>query len=162
MNCKGCGTSISEEDSRKVAQWYFCPHCFENLMDSSEKQTDLATETDAVDRKKEIAQNPDTLCHLCQVKIEAGAEKVLGIWTLCDACYQDMNASTKMPDSDPEDIEAEQQEEDGDIDPLPRVDMNKTIPCACCSRYILEVAAKEYDGQALCPDCYYKKREENA
>lgn len=147
-----------------MAQWHFCPHCFENLMDSSEKQTDLATEpddTDAVAIKKEIAQNSDILCHLCQVKVEAGAEKVLGIWTLCDACYLDMNTSSKMPDSDPEDIEAEQQEEDGDIDKLPRVDMNKTIPCAGCNRHILEVAAKEYDGQALCPDCYYKK-EENA
>ncbi len=169
MNCKGCGKEICGDDFRKVADWYFCQDCFQGLMQPSDSDTESGASQDASGAGGHNAL-PDTensqisrqnvkkkSCEVCQAELEEGSGRKLGIWLLCDTCFNDMNASVRPDTPEPESAEADLEEETDETDSRPPVDMNKTIPCHSCGRVILAVGAKEEDGQYFCPDCYYKK-----
>ena len=176
MNCKGCGKTILEEEQRKVADWYFCPECFQKLMDRSD--TDGVQETSETLTSQAEAGSPSesssgpsqgsfadhtaakNICDICQADLGDEGGQKLGIWSLCDTCYEDMTAKAKPDAPESEALETNAgdlpDETDEGQDAAP-VDRNKTIYCHFCNRLILAVAAKEADGEYLCPDCFYKK-----
>jgi hypothetical protein len=155
MNCKGCGKNISGNDYKKVADWTFCMACFDDLMNRSEQKSEPA-------RTPGIDSPAKETCRICDVEIDKGNGKKLGIWTLCQACHNDM---TFRPVEKPVPEETEGTPEDtgektSSDNAGERVKINRTIPCSGCGRSILEVAAKVDQDNFYCPDCFYKKTEE--
>jgi hypothetical protein len=154
MNCKGCGKNISGNEYKKVADWTFCPGCFDDLMHRSEQKPETAKSPGSDPRTKDT-------CRICDVEIDKGQGKKLGIWTLCQTCHDDMTFRPKekpVPEGTeetPEDTEEERSEDTAGE----RIKTNRTIACSGCGRSILAVAAKEDQDNFYCPDCFYKKTE---
>lgn len=161
MNCKGCGKEITGNEYKKVADWTFCLDCFEKLMNPSEREMGTGEEfhsepyeKDEPDKKKQ-----SYICKICEADIEKGKEKKLGIWTLCESCYNDMTfrpQGKKIQKKD--DVEDDVEDAISEITDMEKMNTGKTILCSGCNRIILEIAAKKDGDDSLCPDCFYKRR----
>ncbi len=155
MNCKGCGKSISETDHKKVADWTFCPNCFEDLMNPSKPKSGDTVHLPP----KDVPKKESNTCKICGVEINPENEIKLGIWTLCENCHTDLTFTTKKKPT-PEVADQTQKdstEEISEITAPGKIKMNQTIICHSCGRTILAVAAKVDGDLAFCPDCYYNE-----
>ncbi len=167
MNCKGCNREIAGNEYREVGKWVFCLDCFEKLLNPAESEPektdshahpgnsenlhDTPFVQDQLDKKKQ--------CGICEIEIEKGKEKKLGIWTLCESCYNDMvfKSKDKNSDQDQNTEEDEADSETSETDNMDRANTGRTILCDDCGRVILEIAAKQDGDNLLCPDCFYKR-----
>lgn len=143
MNCKGCGTDLSEKQHKMVAHWCFCLECFESLL--SEKK-----EMPRDEPEKRASVGQVRRCGVCKVELTEGrAVDMLGL-TFCSVCHQ---ALVKRPDPKPR--------EDPEEETLPPavaqvpVDVRKTAECQGCGRTIPAIGSKDIDGEPYCPECYY-------
>ena len=179
MNCKGCNKEIIGNEYKKVADWVFCLDCFDKLMNPPEPESgqnnhDLResdSEKCCGDFSDKDQADKRQKCKICENEIEPGKEKKLGIWVLCESCYNDMTFAPDRKDSgigsaqgDENDRHNEDSASDDDTeansdnnDNTERINTGKTILCADCGRIILEIAAKKDGDDLLCPDCFYKR-----
>ena len=154
MKCRNCGQEISEENCRKVAEWTFCPDCFQGLLDQKGKK-DSPSEMETPIAQP-LKASPTQRCQLCGKTLEAGLFKQLGVWTFCSDCYDSMNYRPEM------EIKAPGPEEVKDaVPPLnghesveERYNPIEPVNCEACGRKIPLRGAKELDGRVLCPDCH--------
>lgn len=152
MKCKGCGKDIEGTQYKNVAQWAFCPECFETLMDKRGREGKAGTEK-SPERSAEIlktsGQKPR--CTICEKEIEKETgRKMLGL-TFCTPCYEGLIKRPEMP--------PRAEEPDIDINekkrvPQVRVDVRSTVQCSWCGRQIPTLGSKEFDDKPYCPDCY--------
>lgn len=172
MNCKGCNKNIYQDNYKKIADWIFCFDCFDSLMNrtgpkqqpaqqpefQSEPQTDESQGTESPDSELKT-KNQSNTCKICNIGIDKGKEKKLGIWTLCEACHNDLTfkPEKKMPPEPSDNTQADNHGDDARTLDQGPVNRNETIICHDCGRDILVIAAKEEDGNFLCPDCFYSK-----
>ena len=163
MNCKGCNREITGDEYREVGKWTFCLDCFEKLLNPSESEPEKIEshkknpedfhDTQLVHDLPDIKKQ----CGICETEIKKGKEKKLGIWTLCESCYNDMVFKSRKTNSDKDTEEDEVEPEISQVDNMEVLNTGRTILCDDCGRIILEVAAKKDGDNLLCPDCFYKR-----
>ncbi|WP_035240860.1 hypothetical protein [Desulfobacter vibrioformis] len=156
MECKGCGKAFEESELKTVGPWQFCPPCFEKLM---------AGPPPAEPGEQEEISPPLVItgeqarCAVCDIVLEEGAGKDMGILTVCPDCYQELITKpepVKIQERDPEDAPETSEEPD-----IPWQDPMETVPCTQCRRTIKKVAAKIYQDKPYCPDCFYQNNYQN-
>ena len=158
MKCKNCGKEIVDDAYRKVAEWTFCPECFQGFLDKSEnKATPAETETP---NALPSEANDAIRCPLCGKTIGDGPVKKVGIWTFCPDCYASLAhrpepeiAAPETTQTDNSNLEGPDGEEMG-AQSATRLNPVEPVNCRACGRKIPMGGAREVDGQFLCPDCY--------
>lgn len=149
MRCRKCDKEIQDREHRKVAEWVFCPDCFEELLlKPSEKETA---------GKEDTAKIPEfeagTVCQVCKKEIADDALRKLGIWEVCHACFGILVSRPKQTavEDEKNDTDAEDDENKGnDI----QVDLTQSAECGGCGRTIPLGGGKETNGKILCPECH--------
>ena len=165
MICRGCGKDIADDDCRKVAEWPFCPSCFEGLMKGPGKTEadrppgQLQARSDAADAGSKALR-----CVVCKKELEPGEHKKLGSWTFCSGCYQELVTIPNAVAAEAEDAgqseadagDAEAQAEGNDA-LIARVSVGLAayVQCKGCGRRIPQGGARVVNGETFCPDCYY-------
>jgi len=168
MKCRGCNKDLLDgEDYRMVADWPFCPSCFEKLMKGTEKT--VGKEPESLPEKDLPTPEPvpaPVVCSVCKRPLGADEGKKLGIWTFCPQCYGDLSAFAEMDASD-DDAAAKEtgadetrenatdEEAQGGIAGF-TVGLSTYIRCTNCGRRMPQGGSRTVEGGSLCPDCYYK------
>ncbi|MCU0571723.1 MAG: hypothetical protein MUC41_01905 [Syntrophobacteraceae bacterium] len=173
MNCKACGKEMAAGEGRQVAQWTFCEACFEELLEprpgAGTIELPESSGTSPSDLDEAAASGASTGaddtngCHLCGKALTPGAGWRLGPWLFCEECRRDLSVTTSRP-TDQEEVEAEEpgpaasSHQEDEAVPLviqTRLSLGRTALCGRCGKRILERAGKVFEGELLCPDCYY-------
>ena len=156
MECKKCGIELSGRESKTVAQWTFCPECFQALMERTEAKKEETVKTPAPETARE-----EQACQVCERKVAKGeSHEMLGL-VFCLPCYENLVKRPYIPPTfDIGDQEAP-------IDPMGKpaveqvdLDFISTIHCYGCGREIPAISSKQFNGYPYCPDCYYALPEE--
>ena len=85
MKCKKCEKDIICDDYKKVADWFFCLECFDDLMQQSEKKAESEAKPESDNRQipvsdKKAIQPEKNNCSVCGAEIEKETGKRLGTW----------------------------------------------------------------------------------
>jgi formylmethanofuran dehydrogenase subunit E len=169
MECKQCGKDLAGEDYKMVAEWPFCPDCFQQLMKKPAKKVESETETvaepETQPEEKDVAvevvlQQPEQKCTLCGKEIEGDQYKKVGIWLFCPDCHLDMAPRPKPPPPPEPEEEPVDEEEEAAMRARFRVRFMHRLKCVECGRMIAEGGSRQVDGEPYCPDCYYALPEE--
>lgn len=160
MKCRGCDRELVEgEDYRMVAEWAFCPPCFENLM----KGPDKASEPQPAERSEPASGTegpaPSPVpCSVCKRPLGPEEAKKLGIWSFCPECYCELESfarEAESPDGEGAGTAAQEAEEpEGGIDGV-TVELTGFTTCKGCGRRIPRGGSRSVDGESYCPDCFY-------
>ena len=152
MECKKCGIDLSGREYRTVAQWSFCPACFEALMEKAEEKRDDVARTPA----SEPAHKKHK-CLICEKEIEQGEGREMLGFVFCLSCDENL---VKRPDITPR---APSDDEEAGIGPREKpaveqvsVDFSTSVQCYGCGREIPAISSKQFNEQPYCPDCYYR------
>lgn len=147
-----------------VAEWPFCPDCFQALLAKKEKDAPVETEPERGASVEEPAPEPAPtvgICDLCQRETERELLRRVGIWMFCPACYADLAARSSADASEEEEGaetdepgDAEVEEEDPGLVARVRVGFVHFVNCAGCGRRIPEGGSRSVEGKPLCPECY--------
>jgi len=163
MNCRGCGKDLVEgDDYRMVAEWPFCPPCFEELMKGHAKPAQAKTEEPPEAARSEPAAGPATVpCSVCKRQLGPEEGKKLGIWTFCPECYGELKSFAQAY-SPEEETAAENGAPGKDAEEEPEggiagvaIGLAGYVTCTKCGRRIPQGGSRSLDGASLCPDCYY-------
>ncbi|MEN6486522.1 MAG: hypothetical protein ABFD98_16725 [Syntrophobacteraceae bacterium] len=168
MKCRGCGKELVEgDDYRMVAEWPFCPSCFEDLMKGPAKPR----ETPAAPVVQEQAPAPER-CSACKRELAPGEGGKFGIWTFCPECYGDLVSLTRDETAGDEEtaenedgLSGAEAREDAEKDAVAArvaVGLATYVNCKGCGRRIPVGGSRNVDGELYCPDCYYALTEKEA
>ncbi len=163
MECRQCGKEIAGEDYKMVAEWPFCPECFQKLMEKPAKKAEAEVDTEKKDMAvKVVVETGKPRCQVCEKEIEGDQYKKVGIWVFCPDCYTDMAPRRKPPPPPEAEEEAGEAEEAEALSPMARfkVKYMHRVTCTGCSKRIPEGGGREVDGEPYCPECYYALPEE--
>lgn len=168
MKCRGCGKELVEgDDCRMVAEWPFCPSCFEALMRGPAKPQETPAAAVVPEQEPATAR-----CSACKRELAPGEGGKFGIWTFCPECYADLASMTRDEPAGDEETAAE---EDGlsneqalknaENDALAArvaVSLATYVNCKGCGRRIPVGGSRNVVGEPYCPDCYYALTEKEA
>jgi hypothetical protein len=173
QTCKKCQKSISGEEFRMVSDWPFCLCCFDELMKPpvvADKKGSTAKETPMLLAAEEIlaasSQNKEAApgspaCQMCGCHLPAPAGKFLGVWQLCANCEESLAFKLQPVVIEEEEVvEEEPDDRRRDLDGRVLQAAPDETECTCCSRPIFARAAKTIDDQPYCPECFYKKKDQ--
>ncbi|MEH0021076.1 MAG: hypothetical protein V6Z89_15590 [Desulfobacter sp.] len=164
MECKGCSKDFAESELKKVGLWNFCESCLEKLLADAAvppPSPEVEPEPEEENDPPLVLKGEQARCAVCDVPLEDGEGYDMGILTVCESCYQEL---ITRPEPIKINVEEEQEEEgaDAEEDDTPLPDPMETVPCTCCGRTIRKIAAKMFDDEPYCPDCFYKNNYQNA
>lgn len=169
MKCRGCNTDLVDgDDYRMVADWPFCPSCFEKLMKGTDKPAENPPEISPEEIPAEQAHDPAPVpCSVCKRPLGLEEGQKIGIWTFCPECYADLASFAEMdtPEDDgtvkktvgggnPDSGEKATDEAEGGIAGF-AVGLSTYVRCTNCGRRIPQGGSRPLEGGSLCPDCYY-------
>ena len=142
MNCTQCGCTLTETTRRMVADWAFCPDCFDALL--AREETPLEAEPAEPEPVK-----PEVACAVCGIGVtEEDARKMLGRH-FCASCHERLVARPQTPVARkpeiPEPVRVEQV----------AIDTAAEVACHACGRMIPALGRKDVDGKPHCPECFY-------
>lgn len=163
MKCKQCGKDLAGEEYKMVAEWAFCPDCFQQLLEKPVKKAEEEAKPDAEINDvgvEAIAETAKLRCQLCEKEIEGDRYKKVGIWMFCPDCYIDLTPRPKPPPQPQPEEEAEAEETEVPIHARVQVKYIQRVTCAGCGKRIPEGGSKDVNGEPYCPDCYYALPEE--
>ncbi|MCE5335219.1 MAG: hypothetical protein LLG06_11610 [Desulfobacteraceae bacterium] len=162
MNCRGCNKDLVEGDEYKmVAEWPFCPSCFEDLMQGRVKRVEAQPqEPPQAAAPVEPAAEATVPCSVCKRPLGPDEGMKLGIWTFCPECFGELKsfsqAYTGGSEDEAEEESKEAEEAEGGIAGF-TVGLAKYVTCSECGRRIPQGGSRSLEGGGpLCPDCYYK------
>lgn len=158
MECKKCGIDLSGKDFRMVAEWAFCPQCFEAIM----KKTD-APARESKQRTATVAAQKIKACPICEKRLQQdeGCE-LLGL-IVCQSCYEQLVSLSAVASAPPDDGKPHVKGPmDKEAVEQVSVDFQKTIQCAGCGKDIPAMAGKLAGDKSYCPDCYFRLPKEEA
>ncbi|MEN6318112.1 MAG: hypothetical protein ABFD82_05095 [Syntrophaceae bacterium] len=151
MDCKKCGIDLTGKEYRNVAQWPFCPACFQALMEKAEEKKGDAFQT-PVPEPVSVKQK----CLICENEIKDGERREMLGLIFCLPCYENL---VKRPDIPPR---AVSDDEEVGISTWEKpaveqvfVDFSTSVQCSGCGREIPAISSKQFNEQPYCPDCYY-------
>ncbi len=159
MQCKSCRKEFEDDQARMVADWAFCPDCFEKLINPPKApEENEAAPSPASPEPAEAPSPEEEDCHLCKQPFSPERLKKTGIWKFCPDCYTSLTYRPEPPAVETTEEDAAEADS-GETDPRIHVqvtpDVMRDIQCNGCGRQIPERGAKEMDGKRLCPDCFY-------
>ncbi|MHC1724563.1 MAG: hypothetical protein AB9866_00820 [Syntrophobacteraceae bacterium] len=167
MICRGCKKELVDgEEYRMVAEWPFCPSCFEDLLKGAGKPAEGQTAEQPASAPVRVHSGTATArCSVCKRQLGPEEGSKLGFWTFCPKCYEDLAslAEVETPETEGELKDAATydspgtpaiDETDGGIAEV-TVGLAKYISCKGCGRRIPQGGSRAVDGESYCPDCYY-------
>jgi hypothetical protein len=162
MQCRQCGKDLTGEDYRMVAEWPFCPECFQQLLEKPAEKDEADAKPDAVIEDVDAAEaegSTEPRCQLCAKEIAGDQYKKVGIWIFCPECHMDMTPRPKPPPP-PQSEEKPTEEEEAAARARFRVKYMHRVKCAQCGKMIPAGGSREVEAKPYCPDCYYELPEE--
>lgn len=148
MNCKKCNADLTGKEYRTVAEWNFCPDCFNGLISPGGKEKNI----------KQAAE-PDSnfsnrVCAICEEEPGENEGRDLLGSLFCKRCYE--NIVKRPPENQVPDHEWSRAEVNGKKSVAQvSVDFISQARCYQCGRMIRAIAGCEYQGNLYCPDCYF-------
>jgi formylmethanofuran dehydrogenase subunit E len=169
MKCRSCGADIVDgEDYRMVAEWPFCPSCFEGLMKrDGHEEPPAAEHLEASPAVEDSAPESVVRCNICNRELKSEEGKKLGIWVFCPSCYGDMVSMPKLEMVEAEeaprdetkvegnDTKTESTEEGVRVVAGAELGFAAFVKCRGCGRRIPKGGGRIVNGNPFCPDCYY-------
>ena len=158
MECKKCGMDLSGKEYKTVAQWAFCPACFEALM----QQTEAGPEA----KCKEKTPGPvpkKRICSVCERDLDMGEGRELLGLLFCSECYESLvskPAAPSRPQTEDQDAGKGPMEKQA-VEQVKR-DFTRTVNCTGCGKRIPALGSKLFDDQPYCPDCYARLPQKEA
>lgn len=180
MECRKCGTEITGDEYRMVAEWPFCLPCFERLLN---KPTEPSPAEPAPAEEPAAAEQPGAeppaapeqppalsfSVSLSTAPRDAGPQKKAGQIT-CLLCEREIEGGTQQQLADwtfcptcYATLVSMPDEEEEPAAPRPRksplVPPTYAKPKACkgCGRRLQERATKELGDEPYCPECYQSR-----
>ncbi len=159
MKCRGCDRELVDgEDYRMVAEWPFCPSCFEDLMKGSLKPAgpQIAEQTEPTPAAVEPGPAP-VLCSVCKRQLKPEEGRKLGIWNFCLECYGELESLAFGGEESEEEDAGKEVPEEGQPGGIlgATVELSKYVSCKNCGRRIPLGGSRTVEGEPYCPDCYY-------
>lgn len=161
MQCKKCGIDLTGKDCKMVAEWPFCPDCFEQLLaqpaEGPEPESDPGEKTDVLEPKE---RSEIRRCQLCDREIKDDRFKKVGIWVFCPDCHLDLTPRPRPPARpEPEEKDTAADEDPSDRDRM-RLKYVQRVNCTGCGKSIPVGGSQTVEDEPYCPECWYALPEE--